>query len=58
MAQTLEISKAEFLAKYARKAIEDPIGPVPIGNENRLYGRTTEAQANNPDGYIVVYCVV
>lgn len=58
MVQTIEISKAEFLEKYARKAIEDPLGPVTVGTEQRVYGRTTEGQAGNPDGFIVVYAVL
>lgn len=58
MVQTQEISKAEFLSKYARKSIEDPIGPLDVGGEQRIYGRTTEGQVSNPDGYVVVYTVV
>lgn len=57
MVLTQEITINEFLLKYARKAIEDPVN-VKVGTQQRLYGRTTEGQVNNPDRYIVVYAVV
>lgn len=57
MVTTQQITPSQFLEKYSRRAIEEPIN-VKVGSEQRIYGRTTEGQANNPDGYIVVYCVV
>lgn len=55
--QIVEISVASFLEKYESGNIENPI-TVKVGTQQRIYGRTTEGQANNPDGYIVVYAVV
>lgn len=57
MVQTQQVTPGKFLEMYSRKAVEVPV-LVKVGTENRLYGRTTEGQATNPDGYIVVYCVV
>ena len=53
MVTTQTITKAKMLEMYARKTIEDPI----IVNA-KLYARTVEGQADNPDGYIVVVCDV
>lgn len=58
MVQVVLITKAKFLEMYSRNGLEDPMGPVLVGAEQRMYGRTKEEQANNPDSYIVVYCVV
>ncbi len=57
MVQTLLITQAKLLDMYARKAIEAPI-TVTIGGQQRVYARSTEGQASNPDGYIVVYAVI
>jgi hypothetical protein len=57
MVQTVQVTQAQFLAAFARKAIEDPV-VLKIGTEQRIYGRTSEGQASNPEGYIVVFAVV
>lgn len=49
MVETKTVTKAKFLDLYARKAVEEVIV---VGA--KIYGRTTEEQASNPDGYIVV----
>lgn len=58
MVQTVKILKTKFLEMYANRELEDPIGPVQTGTVARLYARSTIGQANNPEGYIVVYCEV
>lgn len=51
MVQTVQITKTKFLELYAKKMVEDP-----VNTGTRIYGRTTEGQALNPDEYIVVWC--
>lgn len=58
MVNTVEITKTEFLLKYARGSLTEPVGPIAMNGETRIYGRTSEGQAGNPDGYIIIYAVI
>jgi len=58
MVQQTQITKAEFLNRYSKAELTDVLGPVQVGAELRLYARSTVGQAENPDRYEIVYCIV
>lgn len=51
--QQEEISLTEFINGYADGSITDVLWVG--GLINRVYGKTTDEQADNPDNYIVVW---
>lgn len=57
MVETKIISKSKFLDLYSKNSISKPFR-VTVGLEQRIYGLTTVGEAENPDGYVVVYAVV
>jgi hypothetical protein len=52
-----QITLAQFQSAYERDAISE-LFSITVGTEKRVYGKTTEGQANNPQNHIVVYAVV
>jgi len=54
----IEVTKAEFLELYESGDLFEVIGPVDVGTEKRLIGRTPRGAAEEPKRYFVVYVVV
>lgn len=54
---TQQVTPTKFLELYSKRLIHEPVN-VKIGTEQRVYGRTTDGQASNPEGYKIVYAVV
>jgi hypothetical protein len=50
---TTETTYDEFLADWENGLIQNVTGAG-----NRLYGQSVKGQADNPQGYIIVYCIV
>lgn len=57
MPTIIEISLADFLAKYARNNLSEVV-VINVSGQQRVYGRTTEGQVENQDGYLIVYAVL
>lgn len=53
MTETVEISKADYLARYAKGELVEC-----INTGNRLYARTTIGQAGKPDKFKVVWAAL
>ena len=53
-----QITKAEFLELYEDGVLWEVIGPIEVGSEMRLIGRTPRGAADEDKGYFVVYIVV
>jgi hypothetical protein len=52
-----QISISEFQAAYERGGITE-VFVITVSGQQRIYGKTREGQASNPDQFIIVYAVI